>query len=146
MDEAKTKTPLSKCERCGSESKEPICDRCVATKGFKKDGGKPRPSLMGIHAIAGLSDVLAYGAKKYSDDNWRHGMAWRRVADALLRHMLSWLGGEDRDPETGFLHMDHVLCNAMFLSEYQHTATGVDDRYKGASDGSSSSATRAVVG
>lgn len=122
-----------KCDRCGEHVNEGTrCSKCTETAGFKKDGGKARPALMGINAIRGLSDVLAYGAKKYDDDNWRLGMRWRRVADALLRHVFAYLAGEDRDPETGLLHMDHALCNAMFLSEYQHTNTGVDDRWKGA--------------
>ena len=125
-----------KCERCGNESdlNGPTCRKCSETKGFKKDGGKPRPALLATHAMVGLGEVLAYGAKKYDDDNWRHGMRWRRVADALLRHVFAYLGGEDRDPETGLLHIDHALCNAMFLSEYQHTNTGIDDRWKGLKD------------
>jgi len=81
--------------------------------------------------MLGLASVLELGAKKYDDDNWRKGMKFRRVADALLRHVYLWLGGEDKDQESGLLHMDHVLANAMFLSEYQHTGTGVDDRWTG---------------
>ena len=121
----------SKCERCGFDvPKDGQCGNCSENKGFKKDSGKPRPALMGVNAMMGLSRVMAFGAKKYSDDNWRSGMSYKRVADALLRHVIAFLGGEDVDPETGELHMDHAMCNAMFLSEYQHTGTGQDDRYK----------------
>lgn len=127
-----------KCDRCGVEFEDLMhqktCNKCKSTKGYKKDGGKPRPALMGVKALLGLSKVLAFGAAKYDDDNWRHGMAWRRVADALLRHLLAWLGGEDVDPDSGLPHIDHLLCNAMFLSEYYHTKTGVDDRWKGPKD------------
>jgi hypothetical protein len=127
---------VNKCDRCGTSIVDAVrCEKCTETKGFKKDGGKPRPALLGAHALEGLGRVLAYGANKYDDDNWRQGMRWRRVADALLRHLLAYLRGEDNDPETGLPHIDHLLCNAMFLSEYFHTKTGVDDRWKGAKNG-----------
>lgn len=139
-----------KCQRCGTEFEDlkgtKTCAKCTETKGYKKDAGKPRPALLGAHAIEGLGKVLSYGANKYDDDNWRHGMRWRRVSDALLRHLLAYLRGEDFDPETGLPHIDHLLCNAMFLSEYFHTGTGIDDRWKGVNNGSSNSAGLGSVG
>lgn len=120
-----------KCSRCGTESTTEICPKCTETKGYKKDAGKPRPALMATGALIELSKVLQYGANKYDDDNWRHGMRWRRVADAGLRHLLAWLGGEKMDPETGLPHLAHCMCNIMFLLEYELTNTGIDDRWKG---------------
>lgn len=123
-----------KCSRCGTDSKTEICTKCTETKGYKKDAGKPRPALMATGALMELAKVLQYGANKYDDDNWRHGMRWRRVADAALRHFFSWLGGERLDPETGLPHLAHCMCNIMFLLEYELTSTGIDDRWKGKKD------------
>ncbi len=98
----------------------------------KADSGKIRVDLLSTPAILGLAQVLTFGAKKYADDNWRSGggLAWRRVIGAAMRHLLAFSGGEDLDPESGLPHIDHLMCCAMFLSEYQKTGTGKDDRWR----------------
>ena len=93
-------------------------------------GGKPRLSLIAPEALLALGRVLTYGAAKYRPHNWRGGMPWSEIADALLRHVTAFLGGEDRDPESGELHMAHALCNAMFLVAYQVRGAGTDDRWR----------------
>jgi hypothetical protein len=36
--------------------------------------------------------------------------------------------GEDKDPETGFSHLSHVGCCALFLIAYELRGAGLDDR------------------
>lgn len=98
----------------------------------KFDHGKTRHELLSDPALEGLARVLTFGATKYADDNWRKGMSWRRLIGALRRHVAAFSVGQDLDPESGLPHIDHALCCLMFLSEYQKTRTGTDDRYKGA--------------
>lgn len=75
-----------------------------------------------------VASVLAFGAKKYGWHNWRGGSEWVRYASSALRHIFAWLGGENRDPESGCLHLAHAICNLMFIMEWQRTDVGEDDR------------------
>ena len=81
-------------------------------------------------AINQLAAVLAFGAKKYDENNWRLGLHWSRVIAAVLRHIFSWVGGETNDPESGLSHLAHAMCGIMFLLEYEGKNLGVDDRWK----------------
>ena len=98
--------------------------------GRKLDADKPAMELLSPIAIEELTKVLAFGAKKYSANNWRSGLAWTRVIAAILRHTFAYLRGETHDPETGLSHMAHVLAEAMFLVEFEVTHPELDDRYK----------------
>lgn len=96
----------------------------------KHDTEKPRLDLLSSDALVGIAMVLSYGAKKYSAHNWRKGFDWSRNVGAAMRHISAFNGGEDIDPESGLPHVDMALCELMFLSEFQKTNTGNDDRYK----------------
>jgi hypothetical protein len=94
------------------------------------DSEKPRMDLVSPISIEGTATVLAFGAKKYADNNWRKGMKWGRTIASLLRHTYKFMAGEDIDPESGLPHVDHIACNAMFLQEYFRTSKDLDDRFK----------------
>lgn len=97
-------------------------------KGLRFNNGKLRYDL--IHPIAqeGLVKVLTKGSEKYSPRNWEAGMSWSTVIASLKRHLAAVEKGEDYDPETGLLHVDHIQCNAHFLSAYYHIYPKGDDR------------------
>lgn len=97
-------------------------------EGTKKDHGKIRHDLISPTASDELAKVLSFGAQKYEDNNWRKGMKWSRIIGALKRHLNAIERGEDRDPETGLLHSAHVMCNAMFLTDYYTIYPQGDDR------------------
>ena len=98
-------------------------------EGIKFDSGKSyRPELITPEFIFELSEVLAYGAKKYEDRNWEKGMKWSRPFGALMRHLWAWWKGEDKDEETGFSHLAHAACNVMFLLTFESRRIGADDR------------------
>jgi hypothetical protein len=98
-------------------------------EGVKFDQGKARTDLISPVAIIEVSKVLEFGAKKYADHNWRKGMKWSRLLGAALRHILAYMGGEDKDPETGLSHLAHAFCCIMFLLEYEVSHKHLDDRY-----------------
>ena len=99
-------------------------------EGRKDDGGKVRMELLSSIALRKVAEVLTFGAKKYADENWRAGIAWKRVIGAALRHLTAWKDGEDADPETNLSHAAHAACCLMFLLEYLETHPELDDRYK----------------
>lgn len=100
------------------------------TGGTKHDTGKPRMELLCPIALERTAWVLTDGAKKYADHNWRKGFAWSRLLGAALRHLLAYMRGEDRDPESGRSHLDHLACCVMFLQTHEAGRLGTDDRYK----------------
>lgn len=97
---------------------------------IKHDGDKPELALVPAEAVEEIAKAFTFGAKKYSANNWRHGMRWTRVASALLRHTYAWMRGEKADPESGLSHLAHAGACLCFLLTYEATGTGTDDRYK----------------
>ena len=95
---------------------------------FNKGKAPVSAVLEAQHAISGCAQILAFGAKKYDRGNWRKGFNHTEVADSLLRHMSAYLSGEDLDPESGLPHVDHIMCNSLFLSELTRTHPELDDR------------------
>ena len=85
----------------------------------KADAGKPRPTLVPVSLIEAVTAVRMYGNEKYHDpENWRQ-VKPQRYQDALYRHWLSYLKGEQCDPESGLSHLWHLACNAAFLIEME---------------------------
>lgn len=82
--------------------------------GMKNDNDKPDWSLLPLETIEGIVEVLTYGAKKYKRDNWKKVSVNRNFA-ALLRHLSKWQAGEEFDAESGLHHLDHALCDLMFI-------------------------------
>lgn len=94
------------------------------------DEGKPRMDLIPGDALEELGMIFLEACKKYDDRNWEKGMAWSKCHASLLRHLVAWSKGEDYDPESGRLHIGHVMWNAMALVSYQKRGIGKDDRHK----------------
>ena len=97
-------------------------------KGLRYNSGKLRYDLLHPKAVEGCVKVLTAGATKYAPRNWEKGMEWSTVLASMKRHIAAFEAGEDYDPETGLLHIDHVQCNAHFLSAYYKIAPQYDDR------------------
>ena len=81
----------------------------------KADAGKLMLELIPVEAYEALGRVLTFGANKYSPNSWQR-VDPERYVGALLRHLCLYL----RDPagvdeESGLMHTEHLLCNAMFL-------------------------------
>jgi len=82
--------------------------------GLKDDANKLRYDLIPPEGIEAIAEILTYGSKKYKENSWKNVEIDRYYA-ALIRHLFAWRKGEKKDLESGFKHLKHVLCNAMFL-------------------------------
>lgn len=111
---------LIQCTRCGTRLKEGERHACAlpasTAPGVKHDSEKPQPSLIPAAALLEIAQVMTYGAQKYAPDNWRHvENGERRYMDALLRHAIAHLAGEENDEETGLSHLAHLAACACIL-------------------------------
>ena len=83
----------------------------------KADKGKPRPTLCPPSLVSAVTAVREYGTNKYHDpDNWKQ-VSCERFRDALYRHWLAYLQGEELDKESHLPHLWHIACNVAFLIE-----------------------------
>lgn len=96
----------------------------------KFDADKPRPELLPSDALMEVAKVMAFGAKKYDDENWRKGFEWTRLLGSCHRHLHAWNAGENKDPESGLSHLSHAACNILFLLEHELKGLGKDTRHK----------------
>jgi hypothetical protein len=97
---------------------------------LKFDQNKLPLHLLSTEALNQTAAVLAFGAQKYAEHNWRAGFAWSRPLSAAMRHITAFNNGEDRDPESGLSHLAHAACCIMFLLEFEKTHPHLDDRFK----------------
>lgn len=119
-------------EKAGLHVVNPPDDAEIPQLGGKKlDDGKAPLALLPGASLVEIAKVLEYGSRKYSSWNWKGGFKWSRLASASLRHLFAWIGGEDKDPETGISHLAHAACNLLFLIDFEVNGLGEDDRYKG---------------
>lgn len=95
-------------------------------EGKKYDNDKVRMDLVPLEVVENIAKILTMGADKYGENNWQNlPDFWKRYKAALLRHLTAIDKGELIDPESGLPHIDHVLCNAVFLSWGFHHGKGV---------------------
>ena len=95
------------CTLCENRS---FLDTPVTVGGTKHDAGKPDFTFISYELLEAMAQVRAFGEKKYSFDNWKQDFKYRRSAAACLRHVYSFLKGEDNDPESGLSHIAHAAC------------------------------------
>lgn len=89
--------------------------------GVKLDTGK---LLAGVvlrgfsRALLQVVKVGSYGVRKYTADGWTEvPNAECRYEDALYRHLLADMVGEEIDEESGMSHLAHAAWNALTLLE-----------------------------
>jgi hypothetical protein len=93
-----------------------------ANAGRKADAGKLDWTLVPWDALVPIVRVLEYGATKYERDNWLNVPdSTRRYTAALLRHVLAYASGEEKDPDTGESHLAHAGCCLLFLLSHRRT-------------------------
>jgi len=96
----------------------------IVDKGIKHDKDKLRLSLIPTQLIAGVGEVMSFGAKKYKKDNWKNLDDPTRYLDALMRHLEAYRRGEEFDEETGLPHLAHLATNAGFLLFFDEERDG----------------------
>jgi len=80
-------------------------------------------------ALEQLALVCGMGEDKYGRFNYAKGFKWSLAVDALYRHLLAFLGGEDLDSESGLPHTAHVAWQALCLTTFLQRKRGTDDRF-----------------
>lgn len=97
--------------------------------GARKNAGKTMFSQVPMHLLAGVARVLQGGMIKYKPFNWAKGMDWSNCFDCTMRHMFKfWYAREELDQESREHHLDHALCNLLFLKHYLTYYPEGDDR------------------
>ncbi|WP_456403529.1 dATP/dGTP diphosphohydrolase domain-containing protein [Hydrogenimonas sp.] len=93
-----------------------------SAKRFMKDDREKAPMAIlfdTTQALAGVANVMAYGAKKYNRKNWDKVDDPERYVSAAMRHMAAYCQGCHVDVESGLDHLDHAIASLMFLSEIE---------------------------
>lgn len=95
----------------------------VTVKALRYNEGKPKLSYMldFPRAMEGVCRVAAFGAEKYSRDNWKKGLDESALYDSLMRHLVAAKqeGPHAVDEESGLAHLFHAAWNVLVLCE-QH--------------------------
>lgn len=120
---------MDKCRKCGKmfTGIGKLCPDCEAeifeksAKGFiKNDSGKLQWSLLPFEELKDVVKVLMLGAKKYTPDNWKKCDDVTRYKDALMRHVISYVSGDETDEESQLSHLAHAVCNCLFLMYFDN--------------------------
>lgn len=73
--------------------------------------------------------ALLDGALKYGRSNFREiGVRSTIYYDAAIRHLQAWMEGEDKDPDSGVLHLGHALACIAILIDAEAAGKLNDDR------------------
>lgn len=114
----------------GKQEVEKLEQVLKTSQAMRFNEGKPELSYLLTFgdALREFAKVCAYGAAKYERANYTKGAPLSQSMDCLLRHLLKWNEGEDRDPESGQLHLAHVVWNALRLCQEAIVRPDLDDR------------------
>lgn len=66
--------------------------------------------------------VMAHGAQKYGQNNWRLCQEPERYRLAAMRHVLAMTYGEQLDRESALPHAAHAACCVVFFLALQESA------------------------
>lgn len=93
---------------------------------------KTQMQLLPSNAMRACADVLALGASKYGEYNWRksQGVEAMTYVGAIMRHLMQWLDGEDSDSESGQSHVAHIMASAAIVLDAQACGKLIDNREK----------------
>lgn len=104
--------------------------KTTVIKALTHDTDKPPLATLPWKALREVAMAQAYGAQKYSPNNWRKGMEVTRNASCAIRHIADYLDGRDLDDESKRHALAHAACRVLFLLENILEKTAIDDRFK----------------
>jgi len=88
--------------------------------GRKNDKGKLEWHLLPRRLLKGTVRVLMFGKALYGEFNWQKlDNPKIRYMDALERHIEAHQSGEKFDKESGQSHLDHAICDLLFLKYFE---------------------------
>ena len=115
------------CARVESDTMDMLYEEAVqkhpaATSGAMREklAATPYDLMPFQETVEAYCRVAEFGAKKYAPWNWSKGLSRVQLLGSMFRHAFAYLRGEDHDKETGLLHTDHILWNAVALSHNVH--------------------------
>ena len=92
---------------------------------------KPSISLVPPVGIIQIAEAMRNGAEKYGAYNFRGSKVQYTVyLDAILRHTLALIDGEDRAKDSDLHHLAHIGANVAILLDTKETGNLIDDRPK----------------
>jgi hypothetical protein len=102
-----------------------ILEKFPAEVAVKFDSGKPDWAILPLAASEEIIKVFEFGAAKYARGNFLqgNGLSYIRVLNSTLRHVYSFMRGENLDPESGLSHLAHAGCNIYMLLTYELSKT-----------------------
>lgn len=110
------------CNQCcdeALESRQKSRQNVGISQNPKDIAGSRKPPLHLVPPVANIHEcmVLAHGAKKYGEFNWRTGPAISlpEYLSAMTRHILAIQDGEYIDPESNLPHLAHIRATAGIL-------------------------------
>lgn len=109
-----------------------VCDDCTPQP-IKYDKDKPKLGLFPPKAFIEIGKAMTFGSRKYNSYNYKfgNGLDWDQYYNALLRHLMAWLDGEEFDKESGLRHTSHAgACLAMLIDAVE-SGIGRDTRFRG---------------
>ena len=102
----------------------------MESKKNDRQDNKPRMELLPLYspAIEELCRVYEAGIEKYGRDTWQNlEDGYDRYQGAMLRHLAAHQSGEERDQETGCLHLAQVIWNAIAMTHCYLKSRDIDD-------------------
>ena len=95
--------------------------------GIKKVPLRLAPSVARIY----WAMVMAHGADKYGEYNWRNrDVKYSIYCEAIDRHCMAMAAGEDIDPESGLPHAAHIMACASIILDADACGCLIDDRFE----------------
>jgi hypothetical protein len=138
VTDAAGRVVFSSRDEVSAEEKADILRRnCSVAACEKKDSnpkdtvGSKKVSISKIPpaVLIEVANALLSGGLKYSSYNWRAEGARATVYyDAVMRHLMAWLEGEDIDPDSGMSHVTQAISGLIVLRDSMLQGNWVDDR------------------
>lgn len=92
---------------------------------------KPSLSLVPSIGILKIAEAMKNGAGKYGAYNWRQNKVQMVIyLDAILRHTIALLDGEDIAIDSKLPHLSHIGANVCILLDAEAGGNLIDNRYK----------------
>lgn len=91
--------------------------------------GASKPQMGLVPLVEAVARVMELGSKKYGPFNWRSKAVKKMVyVHAALRHLMAWVGGQSKDPESGESHLAHVAACMLIVLDAEAHGKAIDDR------------------
>lgn len=101
-----------------------------STGSLRYNKGKPEMSQLDHRFIMELADLLTVSEKKYGKHNWALGQKYSTAYDSCMRHLHSFMGGQDFDSESQKNHLIHATANLMIMwTSWKQQNNSLDDRF-----------------